>query len=137
MSKTPVRTPGEDAPTTDDVIAAAAEAGVDGAEDLAAAAAAPKTKAGKKLSLEERLDMLEAENARLRENQAPAKVAAVDPTAGLPDISEYTGKNQHRQNELASAVLTKQGWVAPAHLGANPAALNELQKRGMAATSVK
>jgi hypothetical protein len=130
MSKTAVRTPGEDAPTdpvtTDEMLAGAEAAGVEVTD-------APKPKAGKKLTLEERMDMLEQENARLRANQAPAPVAKVDPTADLPDISEYTGKNQHKQSQLQSAVLTKQGWVAPAHLGANPAALNELQKRSLAA----
>lgn len=130
MSKTAVRTPGDEAPTTDDVIEGAAAAGVEVDGEA-------KAKAGKKLTIEERMDLLEQENARLRENQMPPKAEKVDPTAGLPDISEYTGKNQHKQNELTAAVLTKQGWVAPAHLGANPAALNELQKLGLTATSVK
>lgn len=137
MSKTAVRTPGEDPITDEGETEGTVEAGIESAADLADATAAPKPRAGKKLTLEERLDLLEAENARLRANQAAPKPARVDLTADLPDISEYTGKNQHRQNELSAAVLTKQGWVAPAHLGANPAALNELQKRGMAATSVK
>jgi hypothetical protein len=130
MTKTAVRTPGDEGPTTDEVIEGAEAAGLEVTD-------APKPKAGKKLTIEERMDLLEQENARLRENQMPPKAAKVDPYADLPDISEYTGKNQHKQKELSAAVLTKQGWIAPAHLGANPAALNELQKRGMAATSVK
>jgi len=130
MSKTAaVRTPGEDAPSTEDVIEGAEAAGLDVID-------APKPR-GKKLTLEERMDMLEEENRLLRANQMPAAPAKVDPYADCPDISEFTGKNQHKQNDLTAAILTKQGWIAPAHLGANPAALNELQKRGLAATSVK
>jgi hypothetical protein len=128
MGKLAVRTPG-DKPNTADGEGGSPAGDVSLGETVT-------SNPGKKLSIEERFDLLEAENARLRENQAAPKSVKVDPTADLPDISEYTGKNQHRQNELASAVLTKQGWVAPAHLGANPAALNELQKRGMVATSV-
>lgn len=138
MTKTPVRIPGEEAPSTDDVLGAAAEAGIEGAAELVVA---PKT--GKKETLEQRLDRLDAENQALREKvtvlsdhaRANPKAIELAPPVDLPDISEYTGKNQHRQAELSSAVLTKQGWIAPAHLGANPAALNELQKRGLSATT--
>jgi hypothetical protein len=136
---TAVRTPGEEVkPDVDGAGAQAGDAQNQEGDGLGVGdgVSGETPKPAKKLTIEERMDMLEEENRQLRANQMPPKVAKVDPTADLPDISEYTGKNQHKQNDLTSAVLTKQGWIAPAHLGANPAALNELQKRGLAATSV-
>lgn len=138
MSKIEVRTPGEDAPAD-----ALDEAGMQAAAGEVADSAQTRApaKRAKKETMEERLDRLDAENQALREKvtvlsdiaRANPKATELAPPVDLPDISEYTGKNQHRQAQMTSAVLTKQGWVAPAHLGANPAALNELQKRGLAA----
>lgn len=138
MTKTAVRTPGEDAPANElDPI----DAAQDGGEDLANTEPAAPAKKAKKETIDERFDRMEEENRALREKvtvlsdiqRANPKATELATPVDLPDISEYTGKNQHRQAQLTSAVLTKQGWVAPEHLGANPAALNELQKRGLAA----
>lgn len=126
-----VRTPGEDAPITEDAAQAVSATAV--------AAAAP---AAQKETLDQRFDRMEAENKALREKvgvltdiaRANPKATEAMPSMDLPDISEFTGKNQHKQAALKSSVLTKQGWVAPAHLGSSPV-LHELQKRGLSGTA--
>lgn len=130
---TAVRTPGEDAPKGDADLAGATDAAAAGDSDAVGAGDPEPAKPAKKETLEQRMDRLEAENTKLRAALGTPKAAQVDPTADLPDISEFTGKNQHKQAALTGAVLTKQGWLAPAHLGSSPV-LHELQKQGLSAT---
>lgn len=151
-----VRTPGEaaTASTSDDTAgadtnAAGAVSGTQGTDADAGAdpvttkdvlAGAVKAKA---LTMEERFALmeenqarLEAENKTLREGQLQllkaAHSAAVQvPVEELPHARDFP---LEVQKEMTSAVLTKDGWIVPAHLGSSPV-LHELQKLGLSATA--
>lgn len=137
MAKSP-RVPGEEAPaaetespiTTAEVLQGAAAAKVEGApktvEEILAAMQAEM------VALRERNEALERSQATLLDiARANPRAVPVEPPEALPSAAEYTGKHQDKQHKMKNAVLTKEGWVVPAHLGANPSALSELQRIGL------
>lgn len=140
MSKATPRVPGEDPAvgkddqvTTADVLEGAAAARIEGAP----------------MSIEERFAAMEAEQQRLREEnedlkrsqihlldiaRANPRAVGVEPPPDLPKAAAYTGKNQGKQDDLKSAVLTQEGWVVPKHLGSSPV-LHQLSQLGLSATA--
>lgn len=128
-----IRTPGEDAPAPE-------LSGADTRTSDMLDNPAPRTAVA--LTMEERFEAMEAEQAALRAENAALKGlvqdvskqvprGAVVPVVELPRASSFTAA---KQSKMESAVLTQEGWIVPAHLGSSPV-LHELQKLGLSGTA--